>query len=718
MHRFDDDDDYDMREQGGGEISDADSDDLRLRDDIAKLDGEVEKFQAMMGHSYSDSESDYDSMVNPSFSGGKRKPKDSSSGRPKKRGRRPGAPRADVEPSAEIKILLQHASNELELARNENALQILSEIVRRNAEIYEAWSMMVTVYENQGRDSEAVMARAFAAHLRPRDFYGWMSCAQYALDDQTGDRERNVDIAQSCYSGAIRAKSNSLKARVGKANCALELGRSTVAVAEYCKILKRRPYDMAVLKNLAEAAFDTKNARRWVERAKGFYEQAIAHVRAGGRLLKGDFDLSAVVIYVEMCAFLEMYSDAALVLRSLTRMLAGRQDEIFWDRYVDDDREWDRGEDRKRVVPEYAPGRYDPATYGPALPLELRTKLAIYRLKLGHEEEATRHLQWLIPAPDLHDYFDAKGPFVIRELADQLFENRRITNALEYYAFYEQLTGELDSELLVQKGKCYLQMEDQQTAEDFFIQAIEADDDNIDARYELAQMYETHQEEEEAFLLVNEAMKLAQARQQEDEEDEEYAGAEDEDPAVAKARQRRRIRRKIMREKHKGQKPQRAKRQYIRRLVGKAKREQYEQNVTEVFRDKYHKVRELRARMGAGDLEAEDEWMAAAQDLVDDFRSFKEFYPWDKYLSFMGYGSFFQENMKKAQEKSAAGEAGQGEVGERAQSRAGTVAPQDNPGLVVMAERLQHSKSNHPHHFSMGRRTSELTADQRPCPRR
>lgn len=673
-----------------------------------------------MGHSYSDSDSDsgFDALIHPSLSGGKRKPKDSSSGRPRKRQRRPGGLRANVEPSAEIKILLQQASNELEHARNDAALEILSETVRRNAEVYEAWSMMVTVYENQGRDSEAVMARAFAAHLRPRDFYGWMSCAQYALDDQTGDRERNVDIAQSCYSGAIRAKTNSLKARIGKANCALELGRSTVAVAEYCKILKRRPYDMAVLKNLAEAAFDTKNARKWVEKAKGFYEVAIAHVRAGGRLLKGEFDLSAVVIYVEMCAFLEKYSDAALVLRSLTRMLAGRQDETFWDLHVDDDREWDRDEDRKREVAEYVPGRHDAATYGPALPLELRTKLAIYRLKLGHEEEATRHLQWLIPAPDLLEYFDAKGPFVIRELADQLFENKRITNALEYYEFYEQLTGELDSELLVQKGRCYLRMEDQQTAEDFFIQAIEADDDNIDARYELAQMYETHQEEEEAFLLVNEAMQLAQAQRQEDEEDEEYAGAEDEDPAVAKVRQRRRIRRKILREKHKGQKPKRAKRQYMRRLVGRAKREQYEQNVTEVFRAKYNKVRELRARMAAGDLEAEDEWMAAAQDLVVDFRSFKEFYPWDKYLSFMGYGSFFQENKKKAQEKQAAGEAVEDEVDGRARSRAGTAAPQDNPNLVVMAERLQHSKSQHPHLSLRQGRTAELTNDQRSCPRR
>jgi general transcription factor 3C polypeptide 3 (transcription factor C subunit 4) len=33
------------------------------------------------------------------------------------------------------------------------------------------------------------------------------------------------------------------------------------------------------------------------------------------------------------------------------------------------------------------------------------------------------------------------------------------------------------------------------------------------------------------------------------------------------------------------------------------------------------------------------EWMAAAKDLVDEFRSFREFYPWDKYLKFLGVGN-------------------------------------------------------------------------------
>ncbi|PSR75307.1 hypothetical protein BD289DRAFT_197730 [Coniella lustricola] len=597
-----------------------------------------------------------------------------------------------AEPSAEIKLLLTQASDALLQRDLDTALEIAEEIIRQNAETYEAWMMLSSIHQERGKMNEAIMAMCFAAHLRPRDFYGWMTVAQYALDDTTPEeRSRNLETAQMCFSAAIRANPKSIKARIGKANCALEAGRSSVAAGEYAKVLKRRPYNMAVLRNMAEAAFDARSAKKYVDKARGFYEVAIAHVRAGGHLLRGTFEWSDVIIYVEMCAFLERYADAALALRSLSRLLIGRQEETFWDQYLDDDREWDQDEERKSHVPEYSPGKYPHDMYGAALPLDLRARLAAYRLKLGQDDEATRHLQWLTPSPAvseyqrsmLHDYF-ADSPFVIRELATQLYENQRITSALDFYEFYERLSGgELDADILVQKGRCYLAMEDQATAEDLFLRAIEMDDDNIEARLELAQMYETHQEKEEAFLLVNEAIALQDERRREDAEyKEDGAGAEDDedgighDTATAKARRRRRIRDRVVRQKRQGQRPKRVvKRQHMRRMATKAKRDVYEQNVTDSFRSKYHKVQLLRERMAHGDAEAEEEWMSAAQDLVDDFRSFKDFYPWDKYLSFLGYGSFFQENKKNE------------EPGQR--EREATGQPTGNSELAAMAERLQ-----------------------------
>lgn len=705
---IDDEDDIDMADGGldNVELSDRDSDDERLNADITKLDADVAAFKESMA-TYS---SDSDLPIDPSLLFGaninqKRKPPRKGP-RTYKRRRKGKA----LEPTADIKHRLSLASEAFMRREFDQAYDILSEIIRINAETYDAWVMLCSIYQERSQMPEAIMALCFAAHLHPGDFHNWVNVAQFALDDTTpGERERNLEVAQLCYSAAIKANRKSLKARIGKANCALEAGRSGIAAGEYVKVLKQRPYNMGVLRNLAEAAFDTKSAKKYIEQARSFYEQAIAHVRAGGQHLKGTFMWSDVIIYVEMCAFLDMYSEAALALRSLSRLLIGRQDETYWDRYVDDDREWDQDEDRRREAPEYSPDRYPYEAYGPALPLDLRAKLAIYRLKLGQDEEATRHLHWL-PATEGQDNFLIHGcfqdsPFVIKELADQLFESRRVTTALDFYNFYGRLNGAFDSETLVQIGKCYLELQDQATAEEMLIKAIEDDDDNIDARYELAQMYEMAQEHEEAFLLANEALQLQHDRRQ-DEGDKEYEDDEEEEPAVAKERKKRAFRKKYKRQKKaKVDRPKRVKRQYVRRMAGKAKRELYEHNVTESFRSKYQRAQDLREGMASGDKEAQDEWMAAAQDLVDDFRSFKEFYPWDKYLSFMGYGSFFEENRRKAQERAQEkAQQKQQQQQEEAEVENADEAPEHEahqraatPGgndLIAMAERLQQSTSS------------------------
>lgn len=683
----DDDEDVDMVDGGldNVELSDRDSDDERLNADIVKLDADVAAFKEAMASYSSDSD---DLPIDPSLlfnSDPKRKEK--PRGPRKYKRRRKGK---TLEPSADIKQRLFVASDAFMKRDFEYAYEILSEVIRINAETYDAWMMLSSIYQERMQMPEAIMAMCFAAHLHPGDFHGWMTVAQFALDDTTpGERERNLEVAQLCYSAAIKANRKSLRARIGKANSALEAGKSGIAAGEYVKVLKLRPYNMAVLRNLAEAAFDTKSAKKYIEQAKGFYEQVIAHVRTGGQHLKGQFMWSDVIIYVEMCAFLEMYSDATLALRSLSRMLIGRQDETYWDNYPDDDREWDQDEDRRREASEYSPGRYPYDAYGPALPLDLRAKLAVYRLKLAQDEEATRHLQWL-PAIEghenflIHPYFE-DSPFVIKELADQLFENHRTTEALNFYNFYVRLIGTFDSETLVQLGKCYLEMQDKATAEEMFIKAIEEEDENIDARYELARMYEIAQEHQEAFLLANEALQLQHDQRLEDE-DGEY---QDEEPAVTKERKKRNFRKKYKSDKTRAERPKRVRRQYVRHMATKAKREMYEHTVTESFRKKYQTAQELREKMAIGNKEAEDEWMAAAQDLVDDFRSFKEFYPWDKYMNFMGYGSFFEENRRKAQEKQQT-EIGNAEVApEDAERDAAT----GGNNLVAMAERLQQSRS-------------------------
>src|SRR5690348_14252899 len=127
-----------------------------------------------------------------------------------------------------------------------------------------------------------------------------------------------------------------------------------------------------------------------------------------------------------------------------------------------------------------------------------------------------RHLQWLDPLGNNASELFSEHSHLLVEIAGTLYEVGKIPMALQYY---ERLLGNpetLDGRSMYRAGKCFLEINDNRRAEECFAAAIESDESNdqasIDARYELAKMYEAVREEREALILVTEAMNMAQAR--------------------------------------------------------------------------------------------------------------------------------------------------------------------------------------------------------------
>lgn len=219
----------------------------------------------------------------------------------------------------------------------------------------------------------------------------------------------------------------------------------------------------------------------------------------------------------------------------------------------------------------------------------------------------------------------------------------------------------VDSDLLVDQGRCYLALRDNVSAEECFIAAIEGDDENIDARFELAKIYEAEQEKEgreEAFLLVTEALNL------------EAQHAEDTGAAPSSKRQPRKLgpympgelRRRQMLLKQ----PARRRKRRPRRLGDSEARRKSEQERAEVLGETFRMCQEMRPRLETGDEEALDAWMGGAKELIDDFRSIKDFYPWDMYLKSQGFVTVYAVQQDH---------------------------PHANANLVEMAARLQHGKT-------------------------
>lgn len=74
-----------------------------------------------------------------------------------------------------------------------------------------------------------------------------------------------------------------------------------------------------------------------------------------------------------------------------------------------------------------------------------------------------------------------------------------------------------------------------------------------------------------------------------------------------------------------------------RRLANPDDKQKQEEARTEQLQSQYYTMRTAHKGMTDRDALATACWLDAARDLTDDFRGFKTFYPWDKYVRFLGY---------------------------------------------------------------------------------
>ncbi|POR38447.1 Transcription factor tau subunit sfc4 [Tolypocladium paradoxum] len=601
--------------------SDADSDLEELQGDIAKFDESVREFLA-------------------SHHGSADTPRAARGGF---RGRGARGPRKAAKPRGDITARLSKVNQAFLGGDYDQALDLAFEVIRINAETHQAWTALASIFRERGELNRALSAMVYAAHLRPKDVSGWHRCASFALDTIEDDEGGNLHTARLCYSAALRADPTNLEARLGKAAVCHRQGHLPAAISEYKTILRRRPYDLELVRKLAEACVDTKNAATTVPSAIQAYRQFFESETMTQSQHDRDALWHDVGIYVELFASIGRYHEGIRELKALSRWLVGRVSEQYWDDWQTDDREWDANDERRSSVSNFDAANSNPLLYGNALPQDLRIRLAIYRLRLGHESEAVKHLCWL-GSDDSHTRdFVNDFPFLAYELATELARCGRQSLAVRYYEVLRALPGEPDPATLLQLGRCYLALGEQPVAEECFLGAIDADEDSIDARIELANMYEKAREDEEALILAAEAMALREAQDQPSTGGPSVEGSlaaaqpvESDRGPTQRRKPRVRANDKAAKPRDGPKKPVIPRRYRPKRLAGADKRLQDEQARAVKLSHQYEAVRDLKRQILAGRSDLIPAWMATSKDLVDDFRSLKRFYTWDKYLHFLG----------------------------------------------------------------------------------
>lgn len=644
--------------------SDADSDYQELRAETAKLNASIEAFRAAqrLGNDSTDYSGLDGGIPNPDDVPATKQAAPGRGGRGQGRGGghskgRKLGPRKAAKPTPDILYRLSLATEAFHDKRYDDAQEIIAEIIRINAETYDAWTLLSTIFEETGEKKKALNALIYAAHLTPKIVSAWMNAGAYCLEgieemEDGPEKTETLQLARTLYAAAVRADTSDAVARTTLADVLMSLGYAAMAAGQYQRALKHKPLNIRTVRNLADVALDAKDPRKTGPAAREAYRVIIDHCMEAGttEVEEGAFEWSDLRIYLEFFGIGdgEDWGKAGAELKEVARWLLGRRVERCWEEWPFDDREWDVNDDRRVLVPGYEPGRFPLQSYGLALPVDLRAKLCIYRMRLGHHQEARLHMECLDPRDERgHDlsamerfrYF----PDCLKDVGAELLQQDQPAEALDYFDLYKRIAAEnpedvaVDADMLVNQGRCHLVMGNKVAAEECFIGALDEDEYHIDARFELAKLYEAESEKEgreEAFLLVNEALDL-EARQNGDI-----------DPALLPPKQRRNYQRGPRAPRPKKDRPAKEpsapgeKRKYRpRRLGGSAEKQRQEQERKRAMLEKYHACMDLRPELASGDQEAVGRWMSVAKDLVDDFRSSKQFFPWDKYVRFMGYNS-------------------------------------------------------------------------------
>lgn len=261
------------------------------------------------------------------------------------------------------------------------------EIIQLNAETYEAYTLLATIYEELNDTEKSLEMRWRGCHLRPKIPDLWIDLAEEY------EERGNLVRADACYRAAIRFIPYSVKARLGKARVLTRAKRFKTAVQEYEKILNKwDPLNFTATCQLVLSYLD-KGDDESVQKARVLYKETFDRLRQQEDP-EDMIDWDDLVKYAGI--FERQGKDYAIALRELksfARWLVGRDEQVLFDKVTENDCEWDIDDTRRLEINGFRADEFPSSTYGEGIPLELRIKLGLLRLHLGDFPEA------MVPKP-------------------------------------------------------------------------------------------------------------------------------------------------------------------------------------------------------------------------------------------------------------------------------------------------------------------------------
>jgi general transcription factor 3C polypeptide 3 (transcription factor C subunit 4) len=518
--------------------------------------------------------------------------------------------------SFEVKSLMGEVNQAYAFGQLDRAFSLVSKVIQIEARVYSAWKIMGEIFKEKGEVHKCLLAWLTAAHAKPNDWELWLMCAKMSLDQYGPDRMNYRDQAIYCYNRTIRANPDNIDAIYDRSLLLKEMGQLDKAAEGFLVLHRLLPNDMAILREIATLFIELQRIPEAIE----YYTKNVNFFKATGNQ-KSDFGWSELNILVELYMMNQQWEGAISTLKNTSRWLCGRVEEKYWEG-VEDDREWDATDRRRRTIREFISARFEQEAY--VLPLELRIKLGVCRMKTGNKAEAMQHFGYLDEV-DSVEYFD-----LFQEAGDVLYDAKEYGAAVQYYSSVVEGNQYLDRKLWFNMAICYKALNQVDDAEDCYGTVLEAYPQDTGARMALASIYEVSDRKAEALELVNQVIALRKEKEKAIDPIPKDTAVVQHDPMAFFPNQ---------------PAPKRAKRTRPGALTAEQRMEM-NARITEQTAIKYRKLEYLCTRMLAGEPEAVKDWLDTAGELVDDFRNTKALFPSDKGKSFKGFVSTAHRRQK------------------------------------------------------------------------
>ena len=427
----------------------------------------------------------------------------------RRRGRRPGsgAGAKHVDPGEKFKEFQSLATTAFLEGQYEDAMQHIFEAILANPEVYIAHSLMAQILEKQGRMREAVFAWTQGAFIK-RDSTIYTKLAERYLDLEAEDgSDSNINCAIEAYAQAIRLDKNNVEPRKGKLKLHLELNDMRSARIHCRAIVVLQPADLDNVRQYASLCDSSGDASE-LEKAAEAYETAFQLYANEDSLGDVDDQWDHLNVYLDLMYKINRPQKAIAQLKRLARWFLGRKEDDFWDSITLDDREYDTTHERRAHIWQFQQGRVtrDHLRYGDGLPLELRVKLGLFRLQMGslHQTETLRHLEHL---RRLSNEIDSLSDMFL-DVAEALRKQGMYAAAINFYEPIKSLPDLDNDRFWTHFGQCYRELGRNKEAIECFEAAVEASNENIEARLGLVKLYEAAGERVKAFAVATELSEM------------------------------------------------------------------------------------------------------------------------------------------------------------------------------------------------------------------